>query len=62
MLYFILSYMLGLCLQDIYVHLLAQVGFRLRDLFTTQLLSLDTNVLDILSLVSMVMLWYHPLM
>lgn len=29
MLYFILSYMLGLCLRDIYVYLLAQVGFRL---------------------------------
>lgn len=34
MLYFILSYMLGLCPRDIYVYLLAQVGFRLRDLFT----------------------------
>lgn len=34
MLYFILSYMLGLCLRDIYVYLLAQVGFRLQDLFT----------------------------
>lgn len=34
MLYFILSYMLGSCLRDIYVYLLAHVSFRLRDLFT----------------------------
>lgn len=43
MLYFILSYMLGLCPRDIYVYLLAQVGFRLRDLFTKS--SVSSSVL-----------------
>lgn len=65
MLYFILSYMFRV-MSARYLCLFVgpsglQAAGSIHQIFT-QIFSLDTNVLlDILSLVSVVMLWYYPL-